>query len=241
MKELTEFLGSHKLPGELIFAKVWGSRSHDTHLPTSDWDFSGIYIAPTESILGIDRCPETVDGKNPDYSFHEIGKFASLLLKGNPGIVESLFTMKMTAETEDWEELKSQKHKFLCKNVVSSYIGYAQGQMSSLEKGTYLRTTGGAYNEKWAYHMIRLLSEAERISNGGEPVVWKSGEEKELLMSIRNHQMSEKEVVELAKCKLDFIKSKAWNIPEEPDFDLVNKWVIKCRMKRLRGRSATGI
>jgi predicted nucleotidyltransferase len=85
MKELNEFLESKTFPGNLIFSKVWGSRSHDCAKETSDWDFSGVYVVPTKQVLGMYGFPDTEDnpkGSKPDYSFHEVGKFCTLLIKG---------------------------------------------------------------------------------------------------------------------------------------------------------------
>src|SRR5690606_12561655 len=79
MVELNKFLATREFPGKLLFAKVWGSRSHNTDKPDSDWDFSGVYVAPTKDFLGLTPPPETTQNKEgqekPDYSFHEVGKF----------------------------------------------------------------------------------------------------------------------------------------------------------------------
>src|SRR6185503_19803307 len=96
MDELQEFMQNRTFPGKIIFSKVWGSRSHNCEKPDSDWDFSGVYVGDTRKVLSLTPAAETTQNnegaEKPDFSFHEVGKFSSLLLTGNPGIVEMLFT-----------------------------------------------------------------------------------------------------------------------------------------------------
>jgi predicted nucleotidyltransferase len=89
---LHELIASRDWPGNIIYAKIWGSHSHNTQLPTSDVDYLLVYAAPRDAILGLFKRPDTVDGTKPDFQAHEVGKFCELLIKGNPAIVEMLFT-----------------------------------------------------------------------------------------------------------------------------------------------------
>jgi predicted nucleotidyltransferase len=234
---LEQFLEKKVFPGKVIFAKVWGSRSHNTNKPDSDWDFSGVYVAPTKEFLGLDRPAETVQNKEgqekPDYSFHEVGKFCNLLLTGNPGILEMLFTERLFHSTDDWQPLVENRHRFLSKSAVNHYVGYAEGQLKRLKSDSYLHTSGGKYNEKWAYHLMRLLIDADRIVSGGEPVVWKVGEEREFLMRIRCGEMTQEEVEREANSHIDKLRNTVSAIREKGDRVFLNDWLVALRMKNL--------
>lgn len=234
---LSEFMHIMTFPGKVIFAKVWGSHSHDTCVPESDWDFSGVYVVPTKKLLGIKKIVETVNNETgkPDYTFHEIGKFCDLLLKGNPGIVEMLWTDRMMQDSMDWQSLKGHRKRFLSKEVVLQYVGYAEGQLKRLRSGKCLHTSGSSYNEKWAYHLMRLLTDAERIVRGGEPVVWKEGSERDYLMSIRTGKISQEEVESHAQQRLDTVRAilEGSTLPETGDADLLERWLVGLRLDYL--------
>lgn len=233
---LEEFLAKKEFPGKLIFAKLWGSRSHNTQKPESDWDYSGVYVVPTRQVLGLDTPDESIQNKEeqkPDYAFYEIGKFARLLLVGNPGILEMLFTDKHYIETDDWKELKQNSHRFLSKKAVSQYTGYVEGQLRRLKAGVGLHTKGGTYNEKWAYHAARIILDGQRIAQGQHPVVWKSGEEKNFLMEIRNDQTDRQKIVDFLEIKLEQVKNTKNDLPEFGDKEFLDNWLVNLRLKSL--------
>lgn len=228
-----EFLATKTFSGEILFAKVWGSHSHNTDLSTSDTDFLVVYVSPTDKILSLNPPPETVDGKGPDFQAHELKKFCSLLMKGNPAIVECLFTDRMHTYSPEWISLKENSDKFLTKRCVQQYIGYARGQLHRLKAKTYLHTTGGKYNTKWAYHMIRLLYDATRIVEGGEPLVWKEfgSDERDLLMSIRNGEVAQEVVEDISNRIVKKLDEKLLTstLPEDGDIDWLNEWMLNIR------------
>src|SRR3989304_1128620 len=93
-----------------------------------------------------------------------------------------------------------------------------------------LHTKGGKYSEKWAYHMVRLLWDAKRIAQGGEPVVWKEGLERDHLMQIRMDLLTQEAVERLAKSEIAAIDAmRPWKIPEEADKRLLNDWLLCVR------------
>lgn len=241
MKELKEFLAkkSRGMP-PILFAKLWGSRSHGTELPESDWDFSGVYIAPTKQVLSFKGIPDSINGKkiekdDPDYEFHEVGKFCTLLMKGNPGIVEMLFTDRFYVETPEWEWIRGLRNKFLSKQVVLQYLGYASGQLDKLKDDKSLHSKGGKYNEKWAYHMIRVLQDALRICRGAEPLVWKENGERDFLMKIRHGEYSQEEVTRTANnIRAEIEYAKPWSaLPDIGDDKALEDWLVSVRLRHL--------
>ena len=218
------------VPYRLIFSKVWGSHSHNTNMPGSDTDYLGVYVAPTKQIVSLDKPPQTIDGKSPDVESHEVEKYCHLLIKGNPSMIEMLWTEIMCVASPEWEELRLIRNQFLSCQVVKQYLGYARGQLGRLDAGTRLHTKGGDYNTKWAYHMIRVLGDALQIAKGGEPEVWKEGEEHALLMQIRNGDFRSEEVVSMAKERTAAVEAlQPWRLPENGNRAALNKWLLDIR------------
>lgn len=230
-----------KYPGRLLFAKVWGSRSHNTELPTSDTDYLAVYAAPPSALLSIDGPTETLETHEPDLQAHEVRKFCGLLLKGNPGILEMLWTEKMTYETSEWIDLKRERSRFLSAEAIRQYLGYAQGQLRKLSAhgGTAgLHTKGGEYNEKWAYHIVRLLLDAAKIAAGKDPVIWKeeTDPDREILMSIRHGQVTREFVETFAHIAIHKIESlKPWPLPEFGDKAFLDRWLMGVRINEMVG------
>lgn len=222
-----------RLPGRVIFSKLWGSYSHNTALPSSDQDYLMVYAAPTRDVLSLHPPVETVDGKNPDFEAHEVAKFCRLLMKGNPSMIECLFTERMCNASPEWGELAAERQRFLSQRVVAQYLGYGLGQLKRFDVGSRLHTKGGKQNEKWLYHMIRVLLDARRIAQGGEPVVWKEGEERETLMRIRSGAIHHENVVVMARTLIAETDAlKPWPLPELGDDVWLNNWLLNIRLNQ---------
>lgn len=229
-----------RIPGKVMFAQVAGSQSYNLALDdgSSDFDFLGVFVRSTKEILRVHPPRDHVDGHEPvDFQFHEVGKFCKLLLKGNPTIVEMLFTDSRTYQMPRpalggwWVELRRNREMFLNARTLKQYLGYAQGQWRRLLAGQSLHTTGGEYGTKWAYHIIRLLIDAEDIARGRQPKVWKTGEDHDVLMAIRRGLTSQRTVEMTMNNLIREIESlKPWPIPEGPDEDWVNHWLYTLRM-----------
>ena len=150
MPDLFTLVRSLPIPGRLIYAKIWGSHSHNTQTERSDVDYLAVYANTPQELLSLSPPRETWDHKKPDVQAHEVRKFARLLMKGNPGVIETLFTERGEYVTNEWQELRALRQSFLSRNVVKQYLGYAEGQMKRLLSHNSLHTKGGEYNEKWA-------------------------------------------------------------------------------------------
>jgi uncharacterized protein len=216
-----------RLPGRLLFAKVWGSYSHNTNLPESDVDYLAVYACGVRKMLSLHPPAETVSGNKPDFQAHEAGKFAALLFKGNPGVVECLFTERDFVDSPEWRALRELRDIFLNQTTLKQYLGYCRGQLQRMQSGKSLHTTGGAFNTKWAYHMIRLALDAERIAHGMPPVVWKEGEERALLMDIRRGVYNPEQLASMyEKIEVRIDAGKPWSIPVSADEGLLNQWLF---------------
>jgi len=219
-----------EIRGWVLFSKVWGSHSHDTQLPSSDVDYTGVYVAYPKDHLSLHPPQDTLTGEKPDYQIHELKKFCDLLIKGNPGIIEMLFSDRMTWFDPKWRPLYEARKKFLCENVVKQYLGYSTAQLQRFRHSKPVHSKGGVAGEKWCYHMVRVAWDAERIAQGGEPKVWKDGEEKAKLMAIRTGEMTTEQAVKEAEATISRIDArKPWPIPAEADEKFLNDWLLWLR------------
>ncbi len=219
-----------EMKGWLLFSKVWGSHSHDTQLPSSDVDYSGVYVAYNKDFFGLHPPSDTLTGTKPDYQVHELRKFCELLLKGNPGIIEMLFTDRLCWRDPKWQPLYKARRSFLSTKAVKQYLGYSVAQLQRLRHGRPVHATGGVPGEKWCYHMVRVAWDAERIAQGDEPKVWKEGEEKEKLMAIRTGKWTTEQAVKEAETTIARIDAaKPWPIPDLPNEKFLNDWLLWIR------------
>jgi hypothetical protein len=237
---LNEFLTSEhlkRIPGRILFTRVSGSHGHNMALPTSDRDFFVVYVVPTQQVLGLYPYKDTVreqEGKKPDFEAHEVGKFCDLLLKGNPGVLESLFSASdpdMVMFGIHWAALMGMRRRFLSKRVIAQYVGYAKSQLHRAQHGQSVHTTGGKVCEKWNYHLTRLLSDGLRIVKGTEPRVWVHGGERETLMAIRRGEIPQERVEEMANVAIAEIDRLLPNCPwpDEGDRAALNEWLLGVR------------
>jgi hypothetical protein len=172
-------------PGARLGLRVAGSRLHGTHTPASDYDWYGVYVAPTAAVLAaaVAPVPDTVSrskgpraGAGDDYGFHEVGKYLQILMKGNANAVEFLFGGEFAAGPATptlrrfWEELYAHRRAFLTRGVVESYLAYADGQLKRIATG---RLGPAREGETWkdVGHGVRLLHEGLRVARGEEPFV----------------------------------------------------------------------
>lgn len=219
-----------EIRGWVLFSKVWGSHSHDTQLPSSDVDYTGVYVAYNKDLLGLHPPSDTLTGNKPDYQIHEVKKFCDLLIKGNPVIIEMLFTDRFMWSDPKWKPLYDNRKLFLSESVVKQYLGYSQAQLQRFRHSKPVHSKGGVAGEKWCYHMVRVAWDAERIATGGEPKTWKDGEEKEKLMAIRTGVWTTEQAIKEAEETIARIDAKKpWPIPEKASEKFLNDWLLWIR------------
>lgn len=78
-----------------------------------------------------------------------------------------------------------------------------------------------------------MLKDAINIKEGKGINIWKTGEERDFLMRIRNHELLRDEILNLGKQLLNQLNETKSNIPEEPNIELLNDILIEIRMENL--------
>jgi predicted nucleotidyltransferase len=119
-----------------------GSQLYGTATPTSDTDYSGIFIADDDyyyGLLTINEVDNSVkskneDGKNTseavDDKLYELRNFARLAMQNNPNIIEHLFVddVNIVYANDYGYELLNHAHLFPYKGAYDRFIGYAVSQ-----------------------------------------------------------------------------------------------------------------
>jgi hypothetical protein len=122
---------SSKCPGaEPLLIVIRGSQAYGTNLPTSDTDYSGIYIQSAEDILGF-RYKEQINDDKNDTVFYEIRRFLDLLSSNNPTVLELLNTPEdcILFKHPLMDKILQNRDKFITKTCGKSFAGYAIQQI----------------------------------------------------------------------------------------------------------------
>jgi predicted nucleotidyltransferase len=227
-RQSSEKLGRFRV----LQAMIAGSSAFNLALPSSDIDYFGVYASDIDVVLSMNPPVATVDSHDPDTALYEVKRYCELLLKGNPKVIEPLFTDHLCWQSEEWLTLKMQGKNFLTQVTCKQYVKFAQSQIFAPEP-----------TAKQFYHAIRLLTEAERIVLGHEPQVWFADgtEEKEFLMSVRTGKVSVQEM----KSKVETLMQKVkllipQNLPPTSDLALLSEWLVSLRRHEIGDKIRTG-
>ena len=129
-QELIDFI-KEKSPNAIpLYLVVRGSHAYGTNVPTSDTDYSGIFIQSMEDILGNKYIEQINDDKN-DTVIYEVRRFLELLSKNNPTVLELLNTPEDCIIYKDpvFDEILNNRDKFITKICANSFGGYAKMQI----------------------------------------------------------------------------------------------------------------
>lgn len=215
-------------PENIILEGITGSTAYGLDTENSDQDVKGIYVAPTEAILSLSKPRETYDHTDPDWTYHELGKFLSLAIKCNPTILELLFLEGYTVNTKFGRMLIDNRHLFLSNTVFHSYGGYAISQARKLNArgGTFGNGRNKRYS-KHARHCFRLLYQGKELLETGNLTVRVTQQMREKLFEIGDLPVSS--LVNLFESEFkNFDKIKSV-LPDKPDLDRINKLLLKIR------------
>lgn len=173
-------------------------------------------------------------GRQYDLNVYNIIKFVKECYKGNPNLIDSLFTSRECVLhcTQVGNILRDNRKMFLAKQLWSTYKGYAYTQlhkMTSKEpvgKRVELREKFG-FDVKFAYNVVRLIDEAEQIFTTGDLDLMRNREQ---LKSIRRGEWTEAEIRDYLDRKertLEDIYLKS-DLPQKPDTKKVKDVLLQC-------------
>jgi predicted nucleotidyltransferase len=202
----------------------------------SDLDIRGIFVPHRKFLLGIENVHQFNDKDQDDIEYFSIQKFVSLAIEGNPNVVEQLFVspQHVLFEDEFGKELYDMRYEFLTKNAYGRFGGYAYAQMKRMDsKGNHNSHNSHwdivekyGYDTKQAMHLVRLFNMGIQILT--ERDLHTLRPEREELLAIRYGKYTLEEIYAYADRLNTKLEEAMMNstIPEYPDFDKINKWLI---------------
>jgi uncharacterized protein len=216
----------------VIYRCVVGSKAFGLNDEHSDTDLRGIYLPPADLHWSMYGVPEQIENKENEECYWELQKFLLLALKANPNVLECLNTPLIEFKNEIADELLSIKQAFFSKLVYQTYNGYVMSQFKKLEQD--LRSVG-TIRWKHAMHLIRLLLQGIEIMKSGELNVQVS-QFRDKLLEIKSGEMLWESVNDW-RLLLHKEFEQAFNetkLPERPDYEKVNNFLIKARREMVR-------
>lgn len=228
-EQLSSQHDSESLRKYIVYSCQVGSHAFGLANEDSDSDIRGVFLPPARLHWSMFKLPEQIEFKNDnnDEVFWEIEKFLMLALKANPNILETLWTPKVIVASEFADRLRTSRQAFLSKHLYKTYSGYVLSQFRRM-KNSY--EAKGTFKSKHAMHLIRLLYSGIAALQNGEIMIDVSPHRDQLL-TIKSGELEFEEVRTLA-LELDKQFQTAFEntkLPEQPDFETVNKLLIEAR------------
>ncbi len=227
----------HDLRRHVIFQCVIGSRAYGLDHANSDTDRRGVYLPPADMQWSLYGVPEQLEDPENQDCYWEIKKFLVMALKANPNILECLYSPLVEQATPLGRELVALREAFLSRLVYQTYNGYVLSQFKKL--GQDMRNTGAV---KWKHvmHLIRLLLAGITTLNEGRVPV-RVERHRDELMAIRDGQRKWDDVDQWRKALHEEFNAAAEKtaLPERPDYERANAFLIKARRHAAGGADAS--
>lgn len=223
-------------PDNIVLEGVTGSKAYGLDTEHSDTDIKGVYLLPTREVLRIGFDPQhtTKDHVDPDWVYHEVGKFMKLVMGGNPTVTELLYLDEYTQLSLVGQTLIDNRDAFLStKAVDKAYRGYAFSQAKRLNNRTEQGLDGYKSSLKNRFakhtrHCFRLLMQARQLLEAGTLDVKVTPEQREYLFEMGNKTASEV-VDEFMRQDAEFDNIKSV-LPDKPDTDKLNNILYDIRI-----------
>lgn len=224
---------------KILLKGIVGSTAYGLDHEGSDVDYLGIFAAPNEVILGLNKPSESVVTKNPDTTMHEVRKFLVLCLNGNPSVSELLWLENYDDEYFGMagRRLIEIREAFLSAGRVrDSYLGYAQSQF-----GRLLNRGDGSFSadtrkrtQKHARHLVRLVEQGYQLYTTGNLTVnlrsKDSPTDPDWVIRMGENIAADPDLagryMEQATKRFD---SATTVLPSRPDRDAVENWLLSVR------------
>ena len=119
---------------------VVGSQAYGTNIPTSDFDFSGVFCQSQDDIYGFGYVEQIEEKKEKgefekrdkdDAVFYEVKRFLQLLQTANPTVLSILFSPEdcIVYKHPIFDLIISERNKFVTKMCRNSFAGYCVSQL----------------------------------------------------------------------------------------------------------------
>ena len=197
--------------GGVQYETVMGSLAYGVSTDASDKDVYGFCVPPKHIVFphtagkiwgfssDIERFEQWQQhhvcdrdaGKEYDLTIFSIVKYFRLLMENNPNVLDSLFTREACVlhTTKIANMVRDNRKLFLSRRLWHTFKGYAFSQLHKIEtkkpdpdSKRYWMLEKFGYDVKFAYHVVRLINEAEQLLREGDMDIMR---DREILKSVR--------------------------------------------------------
>jgi predicted nucleotidyltransferase len=215
----------------VIYRCVTGSRAYGLEGEDSDTDYRGIFLSQADAHWSLFGVPPQVERHDSQEHYWELQRFLVLALKANPNVLECLYTPLIEKTTPLVDELLGMRSIFLSQLVYQTYNGYVASQFKKMQADI---RNGGQVKWKHVMHLIRLLMAGISVLREGVVPV-RVEQRREDLLAIKRGELPWEET-ERWRLSLhgEFDAAiGATALPERPDYERANEFLIKARRAAL--------
>jgi len=214
-----------------ILKVLVGSRAHGLHNESSDYDYRGVFVIPTQKLLQlgpVKKHTSWIEGKTDDTSW-EIGKFLHLATKCNPTILE---TFKAPANLDETTDLGLEIRELFpyvwnSTDVKNAFIGYGLNQRKKFFANQDNRAP------KYATAYLRTLYNAWELLSTGDFTL--NMEETPVFDKLKRFKAGKYEIGEVIQTCYEWqtkVEVAYKQQPEhQPNLEKVNEFLLKVRRK----------
>ncbi len=177
-------------------------------------------------------------GKGQEYDFciYSIVKYFQLCMENNPNMIDSLFVPRrcILYSTQVGEMVREQRKLFLHKGAWHKFKGYSYAQLHKAEhsvpqEGSTRRADYDqhGYSTKFAYHVVRLISEIEMILLEGDLDLTRNREQ---LKAVRRGEWSKEQLREFFNHKEKQLEALylSSSLRQKPDERAIRQLLLNC-------------
>ncbi|MFW6243414.1 MAG: DNA polymerase beta superfamily protein [bacterium] len=115
----------------IIFDCIVGSHAYGLNTPNSDVDYKGIFLLNNQNLLTLDNYIDQVSDDKNDKVYYELNRYAELLYKNNPNILELLYVPddKIIKKSKIFDGFIKNRDNFLTKQCKHTFGGYSISQI----------------------------------------------------------------------------------------------------------------
>lgn len=242
--------------GGTQYLTIMGSMAYGVSSDSSDMDVYGFCVPPKDMVFPhlageipgfgnqIQRFEqyqqhhviEKDTRKEYDLNVYSIVKYFQLVMQNNPNMIDSLFTPQeyVLQATKIGNHVRDNRQLFLHKGSWHTFRGYAYSQMHKMDikkpdptSKRYQSILEHGYDVKFAYHVVRLLDEAEQILSSHDIDLQRS---RETLKAIRRGEWTKEQVQDHFKSsekRLDEVYHNS-KLRHSPDESEIKRVLLEC-------------
>lgn len=160
-----------------------GSQMYGLNVPGSDEDFLQIYFDKEDYIRPFPLYPDELQTDNNNYKLYSLEKFARLVVKGNPNIVEVIYETPFQKNSDTVSDFMSTvRPHAIHKGLGQAFMGHLSAILVEIAKK--------GLTPKRASHAVRVMHSLEYLLKNKDMVPYRELEGKGYALAIKRGEVS---------------------------------------------------